>query len=466
LGKQATTDVQIHKLTEGTFLFCSSQGNILFGCPPEILKRILASHLPMPDTVVVPEKLQHYHSSQASLEFPLYHFLFVQRGLDRKRRFQVVATAPQCDGLAELLRITVVGPTDQEMAKAGTPKGRAEELYQETSHMSLKNAATGKPYTIREMINFYPLAMGEQREIYPVRDKLAAIRLERLGPADFRVLYGEDSYEIDMTVTQEQEPNYKIKHQAFDKSPGRFTLTVLGRSNGFDPNDPANGYILNVDGTVVLWDCPAYLSQHLRKMKLDPKDIDAFVLSHVHEDHIDITESLRDPPFELYTTPEVYFSLLVKLAGVLGCSMEEAKKLHHWHPIDMERQPMDVAGASFQFFHSVHAIPALGVRITKEVNGRRGLLHLSGDHLSANALDVMKRDGGITQRRYDEVNGLLTGEETLVLVDAGGGMIHGDYHDYLDFNGRLGFMHTGLISEELPKGKQLVTSGQVLNVLE
>ena len=150
----AVPGVEIHKLVEGSFLFCSPQGNILFGCPPEILKRILASHLPMPDTVVLPENLHHFHSSQASLEFPLYHFLFVQRGLERKHRFQVVASKGQCKGLEELLRVTVVGPTDTEMIKAGTPKALAKELYQETTWMSLKNPTTGgKPYKIAEMIS-------------------------------------------------------------------------------------------------------------------------------------------------------------------------------------------------------------------------------------------------------------------------------------------------------------------------
>jgi hypothetical protein len=459
-------EVSLKKLTEGSFLFCSPQGNILFGCPPEILKRILSAHLPMPDTVVVADRLHHGHSSQASLEFPLYHFLFVQRGLERERRFQVVANPSQCDNLADLLRVTVVGPTDREMAAAGTPADTAAELFRETTFMSLKNPKNGgKPFAIREMINFFPLPPGARAEIYPALDHLPAVYVERGGPTTFRVLFGEDAYDLDLTLNGEQVPNYKLNHAPFDRSRGKFTLTVLGRSNGFDPNDPANGYLLNMDGRIVLWDCPAYLHQHLKALRLDAKDIDAFILSHVHEDHLDASESLRDPPFELYTTPEVYFSLLVKLAAVYGCTLEEAKRYHHYHSIDISRPAMEIAGASFEFFHSVHAIPALGARIRKDLNGRRGLLHISGDHLSKAALDGMVKAEGISRQRFDRVNGLLTGEETLVLMDAGGGAIHGDFHDYLDFQGRVAYMHTGLISEDLPAEQQLVKSGQVLDAL-
>ena len=298
MGAQDNSGVQIYKLTEGAFLFCSPQGNILFGCPPEILKRILASHLPMPDTVVVAEKLHHGHSSQASLEFPFYHFLFVQRGLERNRRFQVVANGQQCKGLEELLRVTVVGPRDKEMLNAGTAPQKAKELYQETTHLSLKNPKSGKALAIKDMLTFFPLEPGEQCLLYPVTDKLAEIRLERSSGTVFRVLYGEDAYDLDMKVNKEQTPVYKINHKPMDKSSGRFSVTILGRSNGFDPKDPANGYLLNIDGKLVLWDCPAYLHQHLKKLKVDPKEIGALVLSHVHEDHIDTSESLRDPPFD------------------------------------------------------------------------------------------------------------------------------------------------------------------------
>lgn len=426
----------------------------------------MTSHLPMPDTIVVPEKLFHFHSSQASLEFPLYHFLFVQRGLERKRKFQVIANAAQCKGLAELLRVTVVGPTDTEMVAAGVPKKTAKEIFQETTYMSLKNPDKGeRPFTIPEMINFFPIQAGDRREVYPQQEDMPPLFVERMGDAQFRVLFGEEAFDIDMAVSAEQTPNYKIKHKPLDRSEDRFTLTVLGRSNGFDPNDPANGYLLNIGGRFVLWDCPAYLHQHLKALKIDPKDIEAFVLSHVHEDHIDVAECLRDPPFDLYATPEIYFSMLVKLSAVFGCSIEEAKKFHTWHPIDIAKPTMDIAGGTFEFFHAVHAIPALGARIEKTLNGKRGLLHISGDHLANSLLENMHKAKGISERRYKQMRNLLTGEETLVLVDAGGGAIHGDFRDFLDFKGRVAFMHTGLIQEKLPAGKELVTSGQVLNVM-
>ena len=461
---EAKSDIQVHRLTEGTFLLCSPQGNILFGCPPEILKRILAAHLPMPDTVVVPEKLFHHRSSQASLEFPLYHFLFVQRGLERKRRFQVVANPNQCGGLEELLRVTVVGPNKEEMVRAGTREDIASDIYQETHYLSLKNPDTEAPYTIREMINFFPLSKGERCEIYPARSKMPEVLLERSGDAEFRILYGEDAIDFDLSVSNPQSPNYEIDHQTFDRSDNVFKLAILGRSNGFDPSDPANGYLINANGRIILWDCPAYRNIHLQKLGISLDDIDALILSHVHEDHIDTIESLRDPPLELYTTPEIYFSLLVKMAAVFNCSLESARKYHNLHHIEIGK-PMEICGAEFEFFHSVHAIPALGCRMRASVHGKSGLLHISGDQLSNASLEEMKSGNGISHRRFEQHSKPLKGDESLVLMDAGGGAIHGDYRDYLDSKVRFGFMHTGLIQEELPPNMELVKSGQVLDVI-
>jgi len=147
------------------------------------------------------------------------------------------------------------------------------------------------------------------------------------------------------------------------------------------------------------------------------------------------------------------------------CSIEEAKRFHKWHRIEVGK-PMEICGADWVFFNSVHAIPALGCRVSKTVGGRKGLLHLSGDHLSNEALARMHEQGGISQRRYDEVTKMLNGGETLTLVDAGGGAIHGDFRDHLNLTGRVAFMHTGLIQEKLPDGKELITSGQVLDILE
>ena len=77
----------------------------------------------------------------------------------------------------------------------------------------------------------------------------------------------------------------------------------------------------------------------------------------------------------------------------------------------------------------------------------------------------MRREGGRGERGYGGVTPLLDVNESLILMGGGGGAIHGDYRDYLDYNGRVAYMHTGLIQEVLPEGKHLVSSGEVLDIM-
>ena len=461
--------VRVEKLTDGVAMAAVPQGNVLFGCPPEILKRLVSRKWAMPDTVVVPETHVAGHSSLISLEFPLYHFLFVQRGLEQRRQFQVISTHRERSLLMEMLRITVLGPDAKEMKRVGLPSDLADEIAQETTYLALKSPETQKPYRIDEMVRFRGLDGGERSTLYPATAEHPEVQLERLQGDAFRLWSGEQAHDITLRHDEVPTPPYVIQGSPFDTRPGQFRLAVLGHSNGFDPNDAANGYLINIDGRLIMWDAPAYFRDHLQAFEVEPDQIEALIISHVHEDHIDMVESFRKPPFAVYATPEVFYSMLVKVRAVLGCSLLEARRRYDYRPIDVTR-PMQIAGANFRFFHAVHAIPAVGCRIEKAVvdakgQTKKGVLHISGDHLSRRILESMQLAGGISDRRFAFIQSLLQGDETLVLMDAGGGLIHGEHQDYADSSLKIAFMHTPTIKDALPEGQFLVKSGQQLNVL-
>ncbi len=452
-------------IVEGVHLLCTPRGNVLFGCPPEILKRLLPMHLPMPDVIVLPQRLYSHHSTHASLEFPLYHFLFVQRGLERKRHFQVIAQAHHCESLEQMLRVTLVGPNEEEMTGVGCDPQLAQEIYQETSSLALKNSDKGgRPFLVDEIVHFKSTEKGGVVEVYPATHNKPALMLENLGECQYRLNYGEDATEVDVTITQEISPSYPLNHRPFKKEKGKFTMAVLGRSNGFDPKDPANGYLFNIDGKFLLWDSPAYLHHHLRNLQVDPKDIDALIVSHVHEDHLDVQESLRETPFDLYTTPEIYYSILIKLMAVHGYTMEQAKACYNWRPLKAETDTK-VLGAECFTFHAIHAIPALGCRLRVKIGRQESLIHISGDHVSKDVMKSMMHNKGLSKRRYRFFQELVTGDEDMMIMDAGGGMIHGDYRDYLTIHAPIAYMHTGLIQEDLPENKHLMRSGQVYSFI-
>ncbi len=445
---------------EGAQLFCSPQGNILFGCPPEILKFILRKKLPMPETVVLPAKLHHQCCSQSMLEFPFYHFLFVQRGPDRQHAFRVLAHPQQCEHLSEMMRITIYGPSKEEMIQAGTKPDVAEQLKQELDYLAIKSPNEEKPYKLEEIMHFIPLEEGKEVQVCPEKNDLKSVKIMREGDATYQVFYGGRGWNVDISIKSEQMPPYKIKHQALQKNSDQNQIIALGSSNGFDPDAPANGYIFQLKEKLLLWDSPSYLSEHLKALKLTLDDIDAMVLSHVHEDHIDVVQCVcRSKPLDLYATAEVYYSLLIKLMAVFDCSMEKAKTMHNFHLIEPDLKPQNICGAQFSFFHSVHPIPTIGMRL--ELSGNDdSTLHLSGDHLSHASLDKIYQSGSLSEARYQMFKNFPNGKEQLVIVDVGGGLIHGDFRDHLKLPTPVAFMHTSLIPETLPQDKFLLQPGQ------
>lgn len=420
----------------------------------------------MPDTIVLPTQMWEGYSSQASVEFPLYHFLFVQDGLRRQRRFRVLARTKVIRALEQLVRITLAGPDEAEMIEAGTNEESARYLAQEMNYLALKNPRqNNRPYETREIVHFQSLDPGKQEILYPLAGPFPRVLLQCSGENAFTLSQGPNKWKVDINVKDFQVPPYTIQYEAKRPVGETFGLTVLGRSNGFDPSDAANGYLIHVKNKRILWDSPPYLRNHLSGLNMKAEDIDAMIISHVHEDHLDIMQTLRDPPFPLYATPEVFHSMLIKLSAMMDIPLEEAQKKYDWNPIDVKKNFVEICDAKFSFFHSVHSVPAIGARIRVNSKGKIGVLHISGDHVSHKMMQTMFKEKGLREDRVEFFQGLLNGKENLVLMDVGGGRLHGQYRDYLDYPAQVAFMHTAQITDFMPQGKGLSESGEHFSFL-
>ena len=127
--------------------------NAVFGCPSESLKTILSNGLPMPECFVVPDTFHHQGTSLIAIEFPFYHFLFIQGGLQHGKKFRVIGSKDACDRVHEMLRVTLLGPTDAEMKRWKVNKRVREMLRTDLDYLALKNAG-GRILNIDDMIDF------------------------------------------------------------------------------------------------------------------------------------------------------------------------------------------------------------------------------------------------------------------------------------------------------------------------
>jgi hypothetical protein len=461
-----------HEVTEGSVLFSSSLGNVLIGCPPEILKVLMIKHIPMPDTIVLPGTMHHYNSSQACLEFPFYHFLFIQQGLSRGKKFRVLAKKAACEKLADMLRITLLGPDHVESLASESRLGLAQQLNPEqikqieaeVRFLAPKDK-TGKPYRLDEMIEFIPFEIGDEKTVYDAYQDHPQVILRRDGEDAFTI-EGGARLSCRIQVEKPQKPVYEIKATPISKTEASsktvFSVRCLGASEGFDPTQPANGFLLHFNGKWFLWDCPAYLRQHLESIGLAFGDIDGIFISHVHEDHLDIMETIdRDHQTTVYSSPEIFHCMLLKLMAVLDCTYEQARDHYHFSPV-YANTPFELAGASVEVFYSSHAIPALGLRLSVPAKEQVSALFISGDHLSQRVIQQLAQAGVYSKDRLQEVKNLLPIEPIyqIAFVDTGGGAIHGDLEDYANNANPVVYMHTGKKLTGFPSHHRLLKPGQ------
>ncbi|MDX2470538.1 MAG: MBL fold metallo-hydrolase [SAR324 cluster bacterium] len=464
-----------YQLNEASHLFSGNMGNILIGCPPEVLKTLMQKHLPMPDTIVIPGTVVNQYSSLASLEFPFYHFLFIQQGLAQGKKFRVLAKAAMAKNLEAMLKMTLIGPSLEESLAVEKNLGIEEKLnkdflaqvYKETQFLALKNKE-GEILKITDLVEFVTFEVGDEITLYPALHDEPDFKIKRTGDDDF-IVTGKKDYPVSVKTTQAFEPAYSIKAAkatAKELFSLNFSVRLLGVSEGFDPSGPANGILIHFNGKWVLWDCPAFAREHLAKVGIGFGDLDALFISHVHEDHIDVAQTLEEgKKVKLYSSPEIYHSMLVKVQAVLDCTYEEAASHYDFHPV-YAREPFKLFGAKAEVFYSVHAIPALGLKLNVPSTKGESSLFISGDHLPERAIANLKEKGIFTPERLAELAELRPDiyKYNLVLVDAGGGMIHGDAQDYFSNPNLVNYMHTGKPIEGVPQKHKQVGQGHCFRI--
>ena len=430
------------EILPGSRLYTTSINAVLFGCPAEILKSLLFQKQALPSIIIIPDTLAKHFTFQASVEFLIYHFLFVQKGLVRGIKLKIFAPKSYLGSLKDLIRVTLLGIKREEIEKIDSlleltgkiDTKKLTQIVKENEYFSLKRH-DNSILQVEDFIKFLPLDIGETVKIAESAGN--HISIEHFDENKYNIKYHKDSYVCDINFDEPQEPCYPINHSPLlpeesDPKSDIFSLRVLGASEGFDPLAPANGYLIRVKGKWILWDCPGYTETHLKQLDLGVKDMDAVFISHVHEDHLDIVQIIRkDRPIELYAVPVVFHCILIKAATALQCSYQEAKNYFNYHPIYPDK-PFDLFGFQMEVFYSLHVIPAIGMKMSvpKANSSENTTLFLTGDHASEKKIKELDKMKVFNQERNDFLRNYIPNPlADYTFIDAGKGAIHGDFEN-------------------------------------
>lgn len=431
---------------------------VLFGQPPEVIKGLARHGIHRLDTLVLRDSRERGEVLLGNLEFPLYHFLFISNGLQEGRKLRLVGRAAQIEQALEVLRLTLLGPTREELQAWGTDAHVREEWCNAQSFFALKDKA-GAAIAVENFFEIFLLDDGPQ--------DVHGARIEQVGWDQFKLMADGESVDVDFTDDLRVDPPYPLHPVQTPSAPITFGLDVLGGASGFSVEEASTGLLLNFNGDLMLIDSIPFLDQHLAARGLSKNQVSSILLTHLHDDHCNLFPLMLSPRrLDLITTREIYEMAISKLSMGLGWRRDVVAEYFRFVEI-RPGQRLHYFGLEIEPHITVHSIPTIGATFRLNHLGRSYSICVVGDNQSFGEIAEMRKQGMLREETEFELRRLYREEFDLLVADGGMGVIHGDPADALDSRAdKVVFVHVDRLPDRFSTTFSLANSGKRYAIVE
>ncbi len=452
------SDLEVLRPMEGCRVVTCDSRAVLFGQPPEVLKCLLKTKPGLLESLVLPDVRERGGVLLNNVEFLLYFFLFFENGLSKGRRLNLIGAPDHIDHAMEILRLTLLGPTDGELQRWGTAPELAREWRESADFFALKDE-NGDIRPVESFFNFH-YWRGDVVEF-------DGYRLQRTATDRFSVTKNGQTVDVDLTDTLDVAPPYVVEQDYVPGGLVKFGVEVLGGASGFSPEEPSTGLVLCVDGHHVLVDAIPYVDHLLRARGISINQISGVFLTHLHDDHCNLFPLMQSPhKLDLITTREIYEMALIKLAMGLGWKTDAVRGHFNFFEVKVG-EPVLYYGVEILAHHTVHSIPTVGAVFRARELGRNYEICVVGDIQTFAEIREMRGRGIVSAATEESLRELYTRRFDLLVADGGMGPIHGDPADALNSKSeRVVFVHVEKLPEKFNATFSLASSGKRYTVAE
>lgn len=442
----------------GSRLYEDESGTILLGQPPEVLKGLLLHGITNFDTLVLPDIKEKSGSLTNSLEFPLYFFLFVSKGLEQGRKLNLVGEKTDISHALRLLRITLFGPTRDELDGWQTDKALADEWLAASQELALKDKY-GEIIPIEGFFN-----------IVPFKDGWANIGEHTITHVDadvFDISAKGSATRIDLNEDTVINPPYKVEPDYIPGGLVKMGIEVLGGASGFTPTEPCTGLAFCYNGEYLLIDAIPFLDQHLFARGISKNQVAAVFLTHLHDDHSSLFPLMLMPHrVDLITTREIFNMAMEKIACGIGWTLGAVTE--HFNLVEVTPgERLNYFGLTIETHVTVHSIPTIGATFSTVNKGIEREVCVVADNHSMSAIREMTERGLVRESTTKNLERLYSARFSLLVADGGAGAIHGDPADAIKSAAdRVVFVHVEELANEFNTTFSLATSGKRYTILE
>ena len=470
--------LEIHRPYPGVALVVTELGSVLLGVPTDAFKATKRyctdAGLPFPKILVAPQQMLVGAAPQFNPEFFLYDFLFIHGAAFKPelagQRLELVLDEQQVAEVKNSLRITLTGPTLEELESYRD--GSGNQLIDKPTATFLSDVALdmaikkdGNPRSLDDMLDISKFDSRGNVELLG-----GSLQLQRDGENAFIIKRGRKQERVNLTVHTRVLPYATLPIPSSIQRPLKFGVKPLGTRSGFDLSGPSTGFIIWVDGKVCVYDGPVGTRYLLESQGIACDDISMIVLSHCHEDHmgafVELVLSGNRP--KVFTTEPIYRSALIKLSSYFRMPEARVAEFIDYHRVE-PGQPFDNLGATFELFYTVHAIPAVGIRVRYSGAGPTRELVISGDTLHHEGLKELHEAGVINDDICQQMMNLVpqsTKDDTLYFCDVGESIIHGHPSDWAENPNRVLYYHCPDSEHTRSFGRELASPGQTIELIE
>ncbi len=425
---------------------------VLFGQPPEVITRPVRHGIHRLDTLVLRDSRERGDVLLSNLEFPLYHFLFISNGLQEGRKLRLVGRRSQIEQMMEVLRLTLPGPTRDELVHWNTAPEVREEWVNASEHFALKHKS-GDVIHVQEFFETHELDDG------PV--DVDGVKIASVGFDQYTVEADGKRLDVDLSQDDIVEPPYPLHPEQTLSKSITFGIDVLGGASGFSPEEASTGLVLSFNDNLMLIDSIPFLDQHLAARGVSKNQISSILLTHLHDDHYNLFPlMLAARRIDLITTREIYEMAITKLAMGLGWRRSAVAECFTFVELKPEAT-VPYYGLQITAHVTVHSIPTIGATFSLSHLGREYRICVVGENPSFGEISEMRSLGLLREETEGSLRALYREEFDLLVADGGMGVIHGNPADALQSRAdKVVFVHVDWLPDQFTSTFSLASAGK------
>jgi CRP-like cAMP-binding protein len=397
--------IEVRPIIPGCSIVETPSISIMFGAPSDIVKLLIRKNITVPSHVVLPHSFFKFGLCLASVEFPLYYHLFVQKKLG-KEKFTIIGDRHACGRQFAILQQTLMGPTVPQMESWGIEKSLQEKTIRYHDYFQRGFSS------IEEIVQ----AVHFEEGIATIGD----ITIRTIDDTHFEVICGDEKADVDLSIKVRPHPYITFPPINQPIKPMKLGFINVGSYSGFDPNGDTSSLILFANYLGISIDGSPWLRERLQSLGISMDHIQLFIVTHLHDDHANILDMiLNDSKVTVMTTAIIFKSFIKKASAILDLPEQSVEKLTNFIEL-VPGKSRKWYGIEFEGFETVHPIPTIGVRVEKRIV-------ISGDSIWGTGLEKARKEGIVDDDTYRIVSQIpLDREAEVIFMDAGGGAVHPD----------------------------------------